>query len=87
LDIHAKEARVKIDAPVEVANQHHGVPNPKGNAIDGFFAAHSFPLCINPYSAVKPKMPEARCNPRAVKASGCEISKSFCALARRCYEA
>jgi hypothetical protein len=47
LDIHAEEARVKIDAPVEVANQHHRVPNPKGNAIDGFFAAHSFPLCID----------------------------------------
>src|SRR5262245_1983144 len=31
-------------------------------------------------------MPKARCNPGAAKASDCEISKSFCALARRCYE-
>src|SRR5262245_40904684 len=32
-------------------------------------------------------MPEARCNPGAAKASDCEISKSFCAVARCCYEA
>jgi hypothetical protein len=42
---------------------------------------------MNPDSAVKPKMLEARCNPGAAKASDCEISKLFCALARRCYEA
>src|SRR5262245_39178122 len=32
-------------------------------------------------------LPEARWNPGAAKASDCEVSKSFCALARRCYEA
>src|SRR5262245_26678120 len=32
-------------------------------------------------------MPEARWNPGAAKASDCEVSKSFCALARRCDEA
>src|SRR5262245_42541230 len=32
-------------------------------------------------------MTKARCNPGAAKAADCEISKSFCALARRCYEA
>src|SRR5262245_74103 len=32
-------------------------------------------------------VPEARWNPGATKASDCEVSKSFCALARRCYEA
>src|SRR5262245_13908103 len=45
------------------------------------------PVRFSPDSAVKPKMPEARCNPGAAKASDCEISKSFCALPRRCYEA
>src|SRR5262245_18334844 len=34
-----------------------------------------------------PQLPEARWNPGAAKASDCEVSKSFCALARRCYEA
>jgi hypothetical protein len=32
-------------------------------------------------------MPEARWNPEAAKASDCEGSKSFCAVARRYYEA
>src|SRR5262245_1567956 len=32
-------------------------------------------------------VPEARWNPGATKASDCEVSKSFCALARRRYEA
>jgi hypothetical protein len=32
-------------------------------------------------------MPEARWNPGAAKASDCEVSKWFCALARRYYEA
>src|SRR5262245_39450609 len=34
-----------------------------------------------------PQLPEARWNPGAAKASDCEVSKSFCALARRSYEA
>ncbi len=34
-----------------------------------------------------PQLPEARWNPGAAKASDCEVSKSFCAFARRCYEA
>ncbi|HEU4477079.1 MAG TPA: thioesterase family protein [Pyrinomonadaceae bacterium] len=38
---------------------------------------------LNPDSAVESKMPEARWNPGAAKASGCEV---ICALAR-CYEA
>jgi hypothetical protein len=36
---------------------------------------------FNPHSAVKPNLPEARWNPGAAKASDCEVSKSFCALA------
>src|SRR5262245_10398996 len=52
-------------SPGEVARRHHGLPHPKSNAIDSFFTAHSFPLCINPDSAVKPKKPAARCNPGA----------------------
>src|SRR6266850_2210925 len=44
LDIHAKKAGVKIDAPVEVAHQHHRVPNPESYVVYGFFAAHWFPL-------------------------------------------
>ena len=42
---------------------------------------------LNPDSAVKPKISEARRNPEAAKASGSEVAKSFCAHARRCYEA
>ncbi len=42
---------------------------------------------FEPDSAVEQKMPEARCNEGAAKASDCKISKSFCALASRCYEA
>ena len=38
-------------------------------------------ILLNPDSA------EARWNPGAAKASDCEVSKSFCAFARRCYEA
>ena len=34
-----------------------------------------------------PQLSEARWNPGAAKASDCEVSKSFCAFARRCYEA
>src|SRR5215510_7152804 len=42
---------------------------------------------FDPDSTAKPKMPRARPNPGAAKASDCEVSKSFCAIARRCYEA
>jgi hypothetical protein len=49
LDVHTEEARVKIDAPVEVANQHHSVPDPKGDVVDGFFTAHVFPQGSSAY--------------------------------------
>src|SRR5262245_49335264 len=42
---------------------------------------------LNPDSAVKPNLARGRRNPGAAKASDCEVAKSFCALARRCYEA
>src|SRR5262245_50604085 len=42
---------------------------------------------FNPNSAVKPKISGARRNPEAATASDCEVAKSFCTLAHRCYEA
>ena len=33
LDVHAEQAAVKVDAPVEVAYQHHCVPNPKSDVV------------------------------------------------------
>lgn len=44
LDVHPKKAGVEVDAPVEVAHQHHRVPNPESYVVYGFFAAHWFPL-------------------------------------------
>ena len=45
------------------------------------------PVTLEILSARIPQLPEARWNPGAAKASDCEVSKSFCAFARRCYEA
>src|SRR5262245_50489880 len=41
---------------------------------------------FNPDSLVEPTLQRARRNLGAAKASDCEVSKSFCAPARRCYE-
>jgi hypothetical protein len=40
LDIHAKKARVKIDTPIEIADEHHRVPDAKSNIIYSFLSAH-----------------------------------------------
>ena len=40
-------------------------------------AAGAYFILINPESAVEPKMPEARSNPGAAKASDCEVSSDF----------
>jgi hypothetical protein len=42
LNIHAKKARVKIDAPIEIADRHHRMPDAKSNIVYRFLAAHKW---------------------------------------------
>src|SRR5262245_34999761 len=44
LHVHAEKPRVKIDAAVEITDQHHRVANAKSDVIDGFLAGHSVSL-------------------------------------------
>src|SRR5918996_905803 len=43
LDIHAKQPSVKINASIEITDQHHRVPDTEGDVVFGFLAGHGFP--------------------------------------------
>src|SRR5262245_60317015 len=40
LHIHAQQPRIEIHAPIKITDQHHAMPDPIRDVIDGFFAGH-----------------------------------------------